>query len=106
MVPLIYLDFSLRREYIAEVLCINKEELITVCGGKCYLTDQLEQANEQQEKETTTSQKFKVFFFNLHLTRLHFRSPEPGFIPNAMWWEDLTFLSSYLADIFRPPRVA
>ena len=106
MVPLIYLDFNLRREYIAEVLCINKEEPITVCGGNCYLTGQLKKAGEQQEKEATTSQRSEIHFFSLKLTRLDFSSLGDELIQSSLQRECLTFSSSYLADIFRPPRVS
>ena len=106
MVPLIYLDFSLRQDYIAEVLCINKEEPITVCGGQCYLIDQLKHANERQEKEATTSQKLEFHFFSLCIARLDFLSLENGLIQSTYQWESLIFSSSYLADIFRPPKIS
>ena len=106
MVPLIYLDFNLRREYIAEVLCINKEEPITVCGGHCYLTRQLERASEQQEKAAATSQKLEFHFFSLCIARLDFLSLENGLTQSTSQWESLTFSSSYLADIFRPPKIS
>ena len=33
--------FQLNREYIAEVLCINKEKPISVCYGQCFLKNKL-----------------------------------------------------------------
>ena len=106
MVPLIYLDFNLRREYIAEVLCINKEEPITVCGGHCYLTKQLGKAGEQQEKEATTNQKSEILFFNLLLARWDFSSLANELDQNPARWETLAVSSAFLVDIFHPPQVS
>ena len=106
MVPLIYLDFNLRREYIAKVLCINKEEPITICGGHCYLIKQLGKAGEQQEKEATTNHKSEILFFSLLLARLDFSSLANELDQNPAKWEALMASSAFLADIFRPPQVS
>ena len=46
--PLVYLNFSLRQQYIYQVLCIKKDQPITVCGGQCYLNAQLQNVFNQQ----------------------------------------------------------
>ncbi|RED98431.1 hypothetical protein [Marinoscillum furvescens] len=61
--PLIYLDFELRRDYLAEVLCINRDQPITVCRAQCYLDDQLSRAAEQQEQEDQSTQEFQQIQF-------------------------------------------
>lgn len=38
--------FNLNRQYIAEVLCINKEEPIPVCQGSCFLKKNLDLADD------------------------------------------------------------
>lgn len=38
--------FTLNRDYIAEVLCVNKEKPITVCNGQCFLERNLNLPNE------------------------------------------------------------
>lgn len=57
MYPLFVLDYELRKDYIAEVLCINKdvEQTVTVCYGKCYVQNKIKILEEEQ-KETTTEQ--------------------------------------------------
>ena len=38
----ILIDYKINQDFIAEVLCINKEKSMTLCKGKCYLVDQLQ----------------------------------------------------------------
>ncbi|WP_339703497.1 hypothetical protein [uncultured Marixanthomonas sp.] len=41
-----YADYYLNYDYIANVLCINKEEPEMQCNGKCHLTQELSKAND------------------------------------------------------------
>ncbi len=105
MVPLIYLDFELRRDYIAEVLCINRDEPITVCGGKCYLDLRLEKATEHQESESATHERQpELSFFSQEVALLEFEgSPNSGdSSPPSM--DDPCCTRSFIEDVFHPPR--
>ena len=44
-----YAQYYLNYDYIADVLCINKEEPMTMCYGKCYLNEQLEKSSATDE---------------------------------------------------------
>ncbi|MDN5211019.1 hypothetical protein QQ020_03130 [Fulvivirgaceae bacterium BMA12] len=107
MVPLIYLDFNLRRDYIARVLCINRETTaMTVCGGQCYLSDQLAKTQQQEKEATTTNQKIEIPVFNQFMTELEFSiflriATEDYTIPDF-----LLLPSGHIADIFHPPQLA
>lgn len=105
MVPLIYLDFSVRKDYIAEVLCINRDEPMTVCGGTCYLTEQLKLAADQQEKEANIpNPKLEFSFFYKALTSLNLHG-HPGILRSqTTGYHDLNIHTTYLPGIFRPPR--
>jgi hypothetical protein len=65
VIPLIYLDFETRKEYISEVLCINKTKPMTICGGKCYLVSQLNKAQDKQQDQQSQSNTIIAinFFF-------------------------------------------
>ena len=41
--------FELNRDYIAEILCINKEEPITMCYGQCFLDKNLDLADDSAD---------------------------------------------------------
>lgn len=59
-VPFVYLDYQLRKEYIAQYLCVNKSRPITICGGSCYLARQLQKAQDHKQSEKTASVKIPL----------------------------------------------
>lgn len=51
IMPLIYLDFELRHDYIVKNFCINKNRPQLNCDGKCYLAKRIAAAKEKEERE-------------------------------------------------------
>ncbi len=51
----IWIDFILRQDYIAKVLCIQKEEPVNICQGKCFLSQQLLKAQQEQKENLPES---------------------------------------------------
>lgn len=106
MVPLIYLDFEVRNDYISKVLCIERDKPITVCGGSCYLTDKLNETQEQQENSEKLTPREIVFFLTenrLNHSILH----HTEIVLNDEYFnanEDLPH-SNFLSDIFHPPKL-
>ena len=56
----IFIDFKINQDFIADAYCINKDEPLSLCSGKCYLTEQLKKANEKEEKQIPVSQKERL----------------------------------------------
>lgn len=54
--------FQLNRDYIAEVLCINKEEPIAMCYGKCFLDKNLALADTSADDATAPVGKQQIEF--------------------------------------------
>ena len=105
MVPLIYLDFSVRRDYIAKVLCIERDEPMTVCGGSCFLAEQLKRAAQQQEKEATMpNQKLEFSFFYKALSSMDFRTHGDLVASPVSFRGHQHVGASFLHGVFRPPR--
>jgi hypothetical protein len=52
IVPLLYLDYEIRKDFIAKNLCINRNKPTLHCDGKCYLAKRIAAA-EQQEQEAS-----------------------------------------------------
>ncbi|MEL7145130.1 MAG: hypothetical protein AAFO69_02080 [Bacteroidota bacterium] len=81
-----YAQYYLNYDYISEVLCINKEQPMTMCYGKCYLSDQLNKATnrddggvpnpqvEWQKQPLTLNnmQQYSLIAFKEDLTMKHF----------------------------------
>lgn len=63
LVPLIYVDFEIRKDYISKILCIEREKPITVCGGSCYLKDRLGLVGQEQDKKVAVHPTPFSFFF-------------------------------------------
>ncbi len=43
-------DFVINQDYIAEFLCINTDKPEMECNGKCYLSQMLQEQNNQKEE--------------------------------------------------------
>ena len=49
--------FQANRDYIAEVLCVNKEKPMTMCMGQCFLDRNLSLAHDETPKQAPTATK-------------------------------------------------
>lgn len=68
MIPLIHLDFEIRKDYISKVLCLNNDQPITVCGGECYLSKKIEAAKEHQKEDSNLPGRLiEIQFFSQEL---------------------------------------
>ncbi|WP_222538417.1 hypothetical protein [Pedobacter polysacchareus] len=81
----VYAGFELNQQYIATVLCENKDKPAMHCNGKCYLAKKLKQAEEKEKKQERDAQKKNaqdVFFvkaIDLPVLPLCLKTPEfPG----------------------------
>ena len=52
--------FQANRDYIATVLCVNKEKPITMCNGQCFLDRNLALADEERPEQAPTNNKIQV----------------------------------------------
>lgn len=52
--------FQANRDYIAEVLCINREKEITMCYGQCFLDRNLAIADESAADQAPATSKLQV----------------------------------------------
>ncbi len=103
----ILIDFKINQDFIAKVLCINREKPMSTCNGKCYLSEQLKKAEEQEEKQAPTNKKERLEVLYYYAKRaFDFPSNIDCFVsklnPACI---DEFFTSSFIADIFRPPKL-
>ncbi|PIB35343.1 hypothetical protein BFP72_08010 [Reichenbachiella sp. 5M10] len=104
-VPLIYMDFGMRRDYIAEVLCINRDKPMLHCDGKCYLAKKLQAAQEQQEQENETINiKSAPFFFSQAQETIAFDKPIDLIQNMYQVLPSILNYTAYLQQVFTPPR--
>lgn len=109
VIPLVYLDFEIRRDYIVANLCENRDKPILLCNGKCFLTKKLDQAQKQEE-----SRAEKTYLANLIYQVMDdqktFNVPAPlvsvEILPQIAFQYHSSLLSSANThDVFRPPLV-
>lgn len=104
-IPLVHLDFELRRDYIAKVLCINRAKPMTTCGGQCFLDKQLKKAAENHNKEPQSSSRMlEISFFNQGIKTLSFRDSFDITDLNYSFFYFSDHTKDFIGDFFRPPR--
>lgn len=103
MIPVIYIDFKINQDYIARVLCINRDKPELNCNGNCVLMQKLKTAQEteqSQENQTNKKQSFETFCESL----LCFDTRTFPDKPQAFKNYPQLFISNYSVDIFHPPK--
>jgi len=106
VIPLVYLDYELRKEYIIANLCVNRDNPIAVCEGKCYLAEKIVEAKKQDERRAEQTFMANLLFQAMDTGKpFIFKSPE-NFEGRLMVTFD--YISPFLsrtvtADIFHPP---
>ena len=102
----IVLDYQLRKDYIMEFLCINRDKLELQCEGKCHLKKELKKSeqSDKQANEKVRKQELPVTLYCQTLFRLpahdasHTASPATPFRQGHA--PEIAFA------IFHPPRFA
>jgi hypothetical protein len=102
---LIQLDFSLNREQIAELFCINQDKPELSCNGQCELSRRLDTAHDKEESKNTFVQEEIMLVYIL---------PGQSYTPERDWHQfhsmfgvmdelDLIFITSN--EFFHPPSI-
>ncbi|HEY0898256.1 MAG TPA: hypothetical protein VGD90_02935 [Sphingobacteriaceae bacterium] len=55
-----YAGFELNREYITQVLCVNRSKPQLSCLGKCYLNKMQKKAEQQKESGRSLLKEFQM----------------------------------------------
>lgn len=103
----VLIDFKINQDYIAKVLCINRDNPKLKCNGKCFLAAKLKKLEEQEKKQTPITKKenqerilycstIPTYFLHLSEVYLH---------KQKVTYRDEFYISSFLSDIYRPPKL-
>lgn len=100
---LIYFDFWLNQDFIAQNLCENKDKPQMECNGKCHLKKELKKDDERKEKEN--KQQVEDILFVNNATTTHFSFNSCFFIEKE---QNFAFVlhqktKSFSSSIFHPP---
>jgi len=70
-------QFNFNHDYIASVLCENRDKPQMHCDGKCYLKKEMNHQQEQQSNSQKTSQQnFSLSLFWEEASSYHFFHPQ------------------------------
>ena len=99
-----YVDYMIRKGYIIENLCINKEEPEKQCNGKCHLEKQVktgvEKTNENDVPFLPQDEKKELQEFLI--TELIGTAPiQAGVMSRSVYIG--SYLYQYVPSIFHPP---
>ena len=103
LVPLV--EYAVNYDYIAKVLCINKNRPEIHCNGKCYLSKELAKTNDSEsspfQKLKSSGQKILDTYILPETTEIMTTEKLPFFNGHFIYETAYSFL--FLTHIFKPP---
>ena len=103
----IILDFKINQDYISDVFCINKDLPTKLCNGKCYLTNKLKKAEEQEQNQIPqgSKERFEVvyYIFEPSPKLLLFTVAIAKRITTS--YEDNFLSPLFIDEVFHPPQL-
>lgn len=102
----IVIDFKVRQEYIAQTLCVNRDEPVPMCQGACYLNGQLQKADEQGHDALPHGMKVKpVWIFEAAIPALPLLPVEDVVGGGCHARYAFLYVPPIGQSIFHPPQV-
>ena len=106
--PILFLDYELRKDYIIQNYCVNKERPELHCDGKCYLSQRIQQAQAQDEQRATNQFISELFSLETVEINTFFSFTMGDFIvlaeEQANYVYEVHFPSMRGQSIFHPPQ--
>lgn len=106
LVPVVYVDFKLNQDYIAKVLCINRDTPELQCNGHCVLMKKMQQAQGSDDPAQNQQKERRLIEFICY-TRdpFHFIN-EPSFLETPFAYSSGPYFFNPFFTIFHPPKTA
>lgn len=102
----IYVDFKLHQEYIARVLCVNRDKPILACNGQCQLQERLQRTDAQDEDlPNSRSERHELHLFCVIPLDLDWQPAYRDPVVQAVAYRS-PFSVAWLQSVFHPPPYA
>lgn len=101
-----YINFYANQDFIAKVLCINKDDVKSCCAGKCYLTKKL--ANGKSDKDNpspVTQSDIKQLLYIPVITEALLTHIDGEFYTHHYHYDGIS-PKEVRSNLFRPPIVS
>lgn len=111
VIPLVCLDYEVRKEYIAKTLCVNLNKPLLNCNGKCYLAKKLAESSRQEERQAEQNYMASLIYqvMDSHSNKLFdnipFSTPFLFFDTIKYRYQCSSKDCPLIGSIFRPPIV-
>ncbi len=98
--------YHLNRDYIARVLCENRDKPQLHCDGKCFLAKRLKAQQDKQDKETTerVENTPSISLFIEAGFSFSFGIRTVAELQSSLFIYLIPALSPHFASLFKPPR--
>ena len=100
MNTIVFIQFKADQEYIAQTLCMNRDNPANTCCGKCYLKTTFKKS-ESKSKQFQSYCKEKIVLFLLELKEIVFADKHMCTMYFSIYCKQQ--LPSIAIDIFHPP---
>ncbi|CAM1358853.1 conserved hypothetical protein [Tenacibaculum litopenaei] len=98
-----FVEYAINYDYIAKVLCINKDKPEMSCNGKCQLMKKLEKQQEDDYQALRVSmEEYPIGFVSIMSIESLLVSPRTVTIDDT-YQDQYTY--QYLQEVFHPPAV-
>lgn len=107
IMPMICLDYELRRDYIVKNICVNRNKPQMHCDGKCYLAKKLAESQKQEEKAAESGYLASLIYLVMQPEAVSLSFDAPLHVDgreHVSFEYHSPFLPSEVATrVFRPP---
>ncbi|WP_143398399.1 hypothetical protein [Fulvivirga sp. M361] len=99
-------DFKINQDFIYEILCINKQSDITVCGGQCYLAKKLNGVEETDQKRVPQGiqEKSEILVFVKLVNWFSEDRLQTASSVKLRTYRQSLYSTSFIKSIFHPPE--
>lgn len=104
--PMLFLDYELRKDFIIQNYCENKDRPELNCDGKCYLAKRLEKAQQEDEQQATNQFVSKLFSLEFHNSQNSSVTHElctTETEPSTNFFYQKRTTKSVVSQVFHPP---
>ncbi len=101
----VLLDYAINKDFIASVLCVNKDVVDSTCEGKCHLKKQLDKKDQEQQQSTNPFNEIKDFeLYSEFSSVINFIPSSLKLASNTVFNYMLRVSSKHLLPVYHPPQ--
>jgi hypothetical protein len=65
LIPILFINYEVRKDFITQNYCINKNRPELHCDGKCYLATQIKAVQQKEDNKAASETISKLFAFEI-----------------------------------------